>query len=386
MASTPSSSICRWSCGFASSKEGGGGGAALLHLDDVPAEGAPHRRRAHLPGLEGEGGLRELGHHVAALEEAEVAALLGAGAGGAAAGHLREVGAAARSRPSPRAPPLRWGKDVAGAHLRLALAAGGFLLVAGADRLVRHLAADLAGKQRLLQLLLLGAADAAAHLVVPVEAGGAGGGHQRALGDGAVHELARHLAAAASASAAPGGTLRSSGGSTSAATATTSDIRTSCPSTRASSGSAGGPPTAGGRCRAGSGPARAGRRRSRAKRSKAARRAGRRGMRVGRLRGEPEDVGWARHPQVAARAVRPSAPSSAALNSGPGLAYCRRLQRARRVAGPGLGARMRTPSLVQSGPRPAGSLAARGSPVRSIHAACSPASPAPSSAPPTTAR
>ena len=77
--------------------------------------------------------------------------------------------------------------------LRLALPLGGFLLVAGAERVVRHLAADLAGEQRLLQLLLLGAADAAAHLVVAVEAGGAGGGDQRTLGDGAVDELARHL-------------------------------------------------------------------------------------------------------------------------------------------------------------------------------------------------
>nr|WP_309139761.1 hypothetical protein [Siccirubricoccus sp. G192] len=132
-------------------------------------------------------------HHVAALEEAEVAPLLRPGAGGAAARHRGEILAAADlGQGGPRL-GLGLDQDVAGMHLLLPGAAGGFLVVAGADGGLGHGGAHLAGEQGLGQLLLLGPADAGAHLLVAVEPGGAGGGDQGPFRDGALHELAGDL-------------------------------------------------------------------------------------------------------------------------------------------------------------------------------------------------
>src|SRR5208282_631343 len=66
-----------------------GGLAHLLDLDHVPAELGLDRRLRVLTHLEREGGIRELGHHVAALDEAEIAAF---GRGGTARALLRELG------------------------------------------------------------------------------------------------------------------------------------------------------------------------------------------------------------------------------------------------------------------------------------------------------
>src|SRR5215213_9080098 len=64
-------------------EDSGGGGAAPSSSD---------RAGADLAGLQGEGGLGEFRDHVGLLEEAQVAALLGAGSGGEALRHLAEVG------------------------------------------------------------------------------------------------------------------------------------------------------------------------------------------------------------------------------------------------------------------------------------------------------
>lgn len=55
-------------------------GAALIHPDHMPAEGAADGGGAHFTGPQGEGRFGEFGHHVTALEKAEIPAFTRPGA------------------------------------------------------------------------------------------------------------------------------------------------------------------------------------------------------------------------------------------------------------------------------------------------------------------
>ena len=160
----------------------------------MPAELGAHGRGGELPGLKGEGGCGEGLRHLLPLEEAEIAALGGAGPARALPRERREIRPALQSGDGLTRFRLGLHQDVARPYLGLLRLAHDVLLVACPERLFGQKRADLAREEGLLQRLLLGPADPSAHLRRVLQVELAGGVHKHALGNELVeHDRVKNL-------------------------------------------------------------------------------------------------------------------------------------------------------------------------------------------------
>ena len=137
-----------------------GRGAALVELDDVPAELGMDGCLGDLARLEREGGVGEFRHHVAFLEEAEIAAIGRRRVGAVLLGQRREVAALAQFGDDGLGLVLAVNQDMARVHLLLArLFRDGGVIALAFNAASVTAGGDLAAEQGVLQHLVGGAAD-----------------------------------------------------------------------------------------------------------------------------------------------------------------------------------------------------------------------------------
>ena len=140
-------------------KGGGRCDAALDHLDDVVAELGLDGGLGELSWLEGEGRGGEFRHHVALLEETQIAAVLRARVLAILLGEGGEVGTLVELVDDLFRLVLGGHQDVLGMHLGLAGFVGDLGIVFGVQGRVGHRRSDVTAQDGVLQHLVGGAVD-----------------------------------------------------------------------------------------------------------------------------------------------------------------------------------------------------------------------------------